>query len=417
MFEENENKNRGKVNYKKLNEVLTISHRVLKTINILVVIVCISTVVIICEKLNVFKFVGSLIGILSPLFIGLVVAWLLNPVVNFLNKKGIKRIFCVLLIYLILIGIIVLLVGSILPILYDQIVGFAQSIPNLFKDLENLLDNVLDKLNGIEGIDIENIKSNILSKMESTSSDITSGITTYIVNIVKALISGVSTFSVGLIIGFFFLLSFENIGETLIGFVPKKIRKETEKLTDSINSSLRNYVVGIIIDASVVFTICSITFGLIGLRAPLLFAVFCALTNVIPFIGPYIGAVPALIVGFSMSPTIGLLTGLAIVVIQFFEGNFLQEMIMSKTTKLHPVTIIMGLLIFGHYWGMIGMVVSTPLMAIIKQLYLYFDEKYDFFKNNDKSRDDDNTNEKSDKKLDIKKISSVDSSKKESEVA
>lgn len=399
MFEESENKNRGKVNYKKVNEVLNVSHSVLKTIHILVVIACISTIVLICEKLNIFKFVGSLLGILSPLFIGLVVAWLFNPLVNFLNKKGIKRIFCVLLIYAILLGIIALLVGSILPILYDQIVGFAQGIPSLFKDLENLLDNVLDKLKGVDGIDIENIKSSIISKMESTSSDLTSSISTYVVNIIKAIISYISTFGVGLVIGFFFLLSFENVGETLIGFVPRKFRKETQQLTDSINGSLRNYVVGIAIDASVVFTICSIAFGLIGLRAPLLFAVFCAITNVIPFIGPYIGAVPALIVGFSMSPTIGLLTGLAIVVIQFFEGNFLQEMIMSKTTKLHPVTIIMGLLIFGHYWGMIGMVVSTPLMAIIKQIYLFFDDKYDFFKNNDKSKDDEN------KKDETKKIS------------
>jgi predicted PurR-regulated permease PerM len=124
-------------------------------------------------------------------------------------------------------------------------------------------------------------------------------------------------------------------------------------------------------------------FSLIGLRAPLLFALFCAITNVIPYAGPYIGAVPALIVGFATSPTIGLLTLIAIVIIQFFEGNFLQEMIMSKTTKLHPVTIISGLLIFGHFWGIFGMVISTPLLAVVKQIYLFLDEKYDFFKSDD----------------------------------
>ena len=136
----------------------------------------------------------------------------------------------------------------------------------------------------------------------------------------------------------------------------------------------------------VVFAICSVVFSLIGLRAPVLFALFCAITNVIPYVGPYIGAVPALIVGFAISPTVGLLTLIAIVIIQFVEGNFLQAMLMSKTTKLHPVTIIMGLLIFGHYWGIIGMVLSTPIIAVLKQIYLFFDEKYDFFKND---KDDD----------------------------
>ena len=268
-----------------------------------------------------------------------------------------------------------------------------------------MLDTLLDKLSGIDGIDITQIKSNIFSKLDPANTDYAGIVIENAGKIGQKLLSGLSTFGVGLIIGFFFLLSFENVGETLIGFVPKKHRKETEKLTNSINESLRNYLVGIAIDASVVFVICSIAFSLTGLRAPLLFAVFCAITNVIPFIGPYIGAIPALIVGFSMSPTIGLLTGLAIVIIQFFEGNFLQEMIMSKTTKLHPVTIIMGLLIFGHYWGMIGMVVSTPLIAIIKQIYTFFDEKYDFFKNNDKDRDDlENVSKKVIKKINDKQI-------------
>ena len=405
MFGENDKDNKGKVNYKKLNEILNISHGVLKALYILVIIACISTIVIIFEKLHIFKFITSLIGMLSPLFIGLVVAWIFNPVVNWLNKKGIKRIFCVLSVYIVLIGVMALLIGSILPILYDQIVGFAKSIPTMLKGLENMLDTLLDKLSGIDGIDITQIKSNIFSKLDPANTDYAGIVIENAGKIGQKLLSGLSTFGVGLIIGFFFLLSFENVGETLIGFVPKKHRKETEKLTNSINESLRNYLVGIAIDASVVFVICSIAFSLTGLRAPLLFAVFCAITNVIPFIGPYIGAIPALIVGFSMSPTIGLLTGLAIVIIQFFEGNFLQEMIMSKTTKLHPVTIIMGLLIFGHYWGMIGMVVSTPLIAIIKQIYTFFDEKYDFFKNNDKDRDDlENVSKKVIKKINDKQI-------------
>ena len=121
---------------------------------------------------------------------------------------------------------------------------------------------------------------------------------------------------------------------------------------------------------------CGVVFSIIGLKAPLLFAIFCAITNVIPYIGPYIGAVPALIVGFSISPTVGLLTGASIIVIQFFEGNFLQEYIMSKTTKLHPVTIIIGLLIFGHFWGIIGMAISAPVIGILKIVFNFFDRKW-----------------------------------------
>lgn len=384
---EKEINNKGKVNYRKLNQVLKVSHNVLRIMYILSIIACIFTFIIVIKELNILKFVLDAISILSPLFIGLIIAWLFNPVVDFLKKKGVKRVIGVLIIYVIFLGVIGLIVGSILPILYEQIINFAQSLPSLFSNIEELMDSILDKLQNIDGIDVENIKNSIMNQLEDISSNLTSGISTYVVNIAKGIISGISTFAVGLVIGFFFLLSFENVGDTLLGYVPKKFKEDTEKLTSSINGSLRNYVVGVAIDATVVFAICSIAFGLIGLRAPLLFAVFCAITNVIPYIGPYIGAVPALIVGFSISPTVGILTLVAIVVIQFFEGNFLQEYIMSKTTKLHPVTIISGLLIFGHYWGMIGMVVSTPLMAVVKQIYLFFDEKYDFFNNNNDKDD------------------------------
>lgn len=379
MSEEKESRGKNKINYKKINEMLKVSHNVLKIFYILAIIVCIYVVLKVCQELKILTFVLDILAILSPLFIGLVIAWLFNPVVTFLKKKGVKRVLGVLIVYTVLLGIIGLLVGSILPILYDQIISFASTVPSLFNGIETALDDFLGKFSDIEGINIENVKSAIINQLETMSDGITSGMSTYIVNIVKGLISGVSSFVVGLVIGFFFLISYDNIGYTVHAFVPKKWKQDVNKLISTIEGSLRNYVVGVLIDATVIFAICSIAFGLIGLRAPLLFAVFCAITNVIPYVGPYIGAVPALIVGFSMSPTIGILTLIAIVVIQFFEGNFLQEYIMSKTTKLHPVTIIMGLLIFGHYWGIIGMVLSTPLIAVFKQIWLFFDSKYDFF--------------------------------------
>ena len=387
MKEEKEIKG-NKLNYRKLNQVLKVSHRVLKILYFLAIIACIFTIIIVAKELKILTFILSVLKVLSPLFIGLIIAWLFDPVVTFLSKKGVKRIFSVLIIYALLLSAIGLIVGSIIPILYDQIISFASSIPSLFKSIESTLDNVLDKLQGVDGVDVESIKETITKQLENASSGLTDGISTSVISFFKGLVSGVTNFVVGLVIGFFFLLSFDNVGDTLIAYVPKKSRKDVEKLVNSINGSLRNYVVGVIIDATIVFGICSLAFGLIGLRAPLLFALFCAITNVIPYVGPYIGAVPALIVGFSISPTVGLFTLIAIVIIQFFEGNFLQETIMSKTTKLHPVTIIMGLLIFGHYWGIIGMVISTPLLAVIKQIYLFFDEKYDFFKTDDDDEDD-----------------------------
>ena len=225
MFEEKETKTRGKLNYRKLNEVIKTSSNVLKVMYILAVFVCVYVGLIVCKELKVGKIILDIFAILSPLFIGLVIAWLFNPVVNFMQKKGVKRIFSVLIIYIILIGVIALVVGSILPILYDQIINFAETVPSLAKDIEKVFNDIVERFRQIDGINIENIKSTVVSQVENFTSDFTSGISSTIVSLIKGLISGVTTFAVGLVIGFFFLLSFDNVGDTLSVFIPKKREK------------------------------------------------------------------------------------------------------------------------------------------------------------------------------------------------
>ena len=148
-------------------------------------------------------------------------------------------------------------------------------------------------------------------------------------------------------------------------------------LTNEINTSLRKYVQGTLICASSIFLLSSIGFAISGLKAPILFGLFCGITNVIPYVGPYIGGAPAVLVGFSQSPIIGIICLVTIVIAQFLESNILNPIVMSKTMKLHPVTIILGLLVFGHFWGMIGMLLATPTIAVLKSIILFLDDKYD----------------------------------------
>ena len=109
-----------------------------------------------------------------------------------------------------------------------------------------------------------------------------------------------------------------------------------------------------------------IGFTIADLKAAALFAFFCGITNIIPYIGPYIGAVPAAIVAFSQSTGIGIAVLIVILIIQGLEGNLLQPIVMSRTMKLSPVTVIVSLLIFGYFWGVFGMILSSPIVATLK---------------------------------------------------
>lgn len=370
-----------KLNIKNLNAVIELGRKLLHITLILLLIIGIYAITLIFKEWHVKDFLFTVLKILSPLFIGFIVAWLFNPLVVWLNKKGINRTFGALIVYLVFIAIIALIINLIVPILYQQMGEFIKMIPAVLDTSKEWLEDTLSYFDNIKQIDIEYVKTVIFSNIENIATGITSDMPNRIISFIKGMFSGLGTLVIGLVIGFYLLISFDNT-ENLLSFLPKKSQKGTRDLLTAIDGSLRGFVQGAILDCSLIFVISSLAFALVGLRAPLLFGLFCGLTNIIPYAGPYIGGAPAVIVGFSQSPTIGIFTLLSIVLIQFVEGNFLQSLILSKTTKLHPVTIIIGLLIFGHFWGILGMAVSTPIISALKTLLLFLDERYDILKFN-----------------------------------
>lgn len=370
-------RNDEKLNIEKLNNTISLLDKILRIMYIFIIIGAVFLTIKLCQELNLKSIILVILKTLSPLFIGLFLAWLFAPIVKKLNKKGIKRSLGTTIVYVAFIGFLLILVGSIIPTLTDQINDFVSMLPSIFDSIKEWIDKLFDSLNNIEGFDAIALKNNIFEKIELYGSSITKGLPEMTVNIVKTLFSGVGSFVVGLIIGFYLLIGFDNAGELLITLLPKKYQKDARELGNEMNNSLRKFVNGALLDACFIFIITSIAFLVIGLKAPILFGLFCAITNVIPYAGPYIGGIPAVIVGLSQSPITGILVLVTIVVIQFLEGNFLQPVILSKTTKLHPVTIMVGLLIFGHFFGIFGMLISTPVIAVCKSVLMFFMEKFE----------------------------------------
>lgn len=367
------NKNIDKNN---LNDIISISKKILKVFYILLIVVGAYILLKIIKELGILGIFLTLIKILTPLFIGIIVAWLLNPFIKMLERKKIRRSIGTAFAYVVLIGCIILIFKAIIPLLYNQTIELVENFPNIFSSVKEWIENLFNNLDS-NAINIENIEKTIFSKLDDISKSLSTSLPSLIINGLTTVISSIGTFIIGLVIGFFLLLSCNNLSATLLELLPKRFRKETNELCSRINHSLRNYVNGALLDAFVVFVVSTIAFAIIGLKAPILFGLFCGLMNVIPYAGPYIGGAPAVIVGFSQSTGIGIAVLIAIIIIQMIEGNVLQTLIISKTTKLNPVTIIIGLLIFGHFFGIVGMLLSTPIIGVLKVLIKYFDEKYE----------------------------------------
>ncbi len=367
------------VDVKTLNDVMSLLKKILKVSYFFIIIAVVVGVTMILKEWEVKNFLLTILKVLSPLFIGLLIAWLFNPFVTWMQKKGIRRSIGTTITYALIIGVISILLNALIPLLIAQVNDFAHSIPSVVDSVSGWLEDLLYQFDNIEYIDVNMVQNNVSASLKSFGNGLTESLPTMTISFVKTLFSGIGAIVIGLIIGFYLLLTFDGVGDTLIGFLPKRLQTSTHELAELVNSSMIRYVQGACLDSTIIFIVSSIGLGLIGLKAPLLFGLFCGVTNVIPYAGPYIGGFPAVIVGFSQGTTTGILTLLLIVVIQFIEGNFFQPYIMSKTTKLHPVTIITGLLVFGHFWGIIGMVVSTPIIGSIKAIILFYDRKYEIF--------------------------------------
>mgnify|MGYP004466521869 FL=1 len=369
------NKKKGNsVDVASLNEILEIGRRLMHIIYVVTIVVLALLGTYVLREWKLLHYLGELLVVISPIFIGIIVAWLFDPVVSWLQDKKVPRIVGCILVYLLIILVLFIILYSFVPLFVDQIGDFVGTIPEIFGDLKHFADNIFNFF-GNTGVDAKVIEENVYSSLETFASDLTTNLPNMLLSISKSLLNGGINFVLGLMVGFYMLFDFNKINDMVTNSMPVSWRKNYAELGSRINSSLRNYVQGVLLIMLLVFITQSIGLTLAGIKAPLIFALFCAITDVIPYFGPYIGAVPAIIVGFTVSPLTGVLCIISIVVVQLLENNFYQPLIMGHTMKLHPVTIMIGLLIFQHFFGIIGMVIATPAIACIKVVCTFINEK------------------------------------------
>ncbi|MDY6015420.1 MAG: AI-2E family transporter [Bacilli bacterium] len=370
-------KDNEKLDIPKLNEIIKVSRNILKIMFAFMIIGLILVTTYLIKEWKLLNFLGAVLSILSPFFIGIIIAWLLDPIVTWLQKNGFKRAIATVMVFLSFISLVVLFFVLLIPSFADQINEFIGSAPSVLNNIKNFGENLFDKLNNIYNYDFTNIKEQLYGGLSNIVSGLTVTLPNKVISIASSIVSGGLNIIFGLFIAFYMLFDFNNVRKHLFNLLPKSIHADAITLTDRLNKTLKSYVQGTLLIMLLLFIFQSITLAIAGLSSPMLFGMFCAVTNVIPYIGPYIGGIPAVIVGFTISPATGIFTLLAVVIAQFLESYFLNPIVMSKTMKLHPVTIMIGLLIFGHFFGILGMVLATPIISCIKIIFNFFNEKYE----------------------------------------
>jgi len=374
MLRRNKNKDK-EIDITSLNNILRIGKRLISIGYFMAIVALILLGTYLMKEWKILNFLKEIIVVISPIFIGFLIAWLFEPFVSWLQSYKIPRILGCILVFILLLGFLFFGCYLFIPSLISQVKDFLVAAPDIFNDLTNFAMNLVRKFDSGNLVNISELKGEITKTITNFGMSIGSDVPKYVFSAGKVLISGGLNFVLGLMVGFYILFDFNKVNDQISNLIPISWRENYKELITRINTSLRSYVQGVLLIMLLVFITQCIGLTLAGMEAPILFALFCAVTDIIPYFGPYIGGIPAVIVGFTISPVTGICVLISIVVVQLLENNFYQPLIMGHTMKLHPVTIMIGLLIFQHFFGIIGMVVATPVIACIKVLLTFVNEK------------------------------------------
>ncbi|RWR15201.1 AI-2E family transporter [Siminovitchia fortis] len=300
------------------------------------------------------------IGLL-PFMIGGFIAYLLHPIVKKIELLGINRIVAILAIYVLFFGGMgyALYVG--IPVLIDQVSHFSEHIPELAGHYKGLVKDLHESTS--------RWPDGIQTQIEERVDDFEQWLNRFLektMSAFKGLINFIFVLAVIPFISFYILKDLDLIKKAAWYMTPKKWRKQGKEFLSAVNTSLGGYIRGQLLVCVLIGTISTLLFWLIGLDYPVIMGLIVAFTNIIPYFGPVIGAVPVTAFALLSSVKLALMSAGIIVLLQLLEGNVLSPYIVGRSINIHPLFIIAALIIGGEAGGVIGMLVAVPLLAILK---------------------------------------------------
>lgn len=302
-----------------------------------------------------------------PFLLAGVLYYLFRPIVNLSEKYKVPKTLAIIVIYLTVIGFFTILVLLVGPLLQKEVSSLVNNFPFLINEIRDLIFEIQ-----------ENEWFNRFQVAETLALDkLSENMTAYITqafNIVSTNIAGLLGFIANVII-FFIIIPFilfymlkegKKAPDQVLKLLPEKQRIEGKKILSDMDSKLSSYIQGQILVSLCVGVLMFAGFLIIGIDYALILALIAMFTNVIPFVGPWIGTVPALIVALIDSPfMVGKILAV-IIIVQQFESNFISPQIMGKKMAIHPLTIILLLIVAGRFAGIIGMLLAVPTYAVCK---------------------------------------------------
>jgi predicted PurR-regulated permease PerM len=317
-------------------------------------------------------FIYEIRSIVILFFITGALAYVVNPSVTKLARKlRLKKGLAIGIFYIMIITPVVTLLILILPVLGNQIMSLVKDIPKYYNVLTDGLKHLQDMFQTNPAMQkmVDSFLASIQPRIESYLSDM--GIKAF--NFIISLTNSIFTLILAIVLNFYFLIDMENIERWFISIIPENIKDKTLNALKEINSSFKSFLKAQLILCLFVGLADGLGAWILGVNYPLILGIIAGFTEIIPYLGPFIGAIPAIIVALTISPWKALEVSIWYLVVQQLEAHFVVPNVMGKTMGLHPLTVIFSLLVFGKLLGFWGVILAVPIAAMIKIiLKIYF---------------------------------------------
>lgn len=338
---------------------------------------------------DIFEFIGTVISLFTPFIIGFVFAYLLNPIVNFFDKKvfdklikdnkKLSNVLSIVLTLFLFLGILILLFSFIIPELLKSIEQLAINLPAYFEDTKKYL------LNSFSSPELKTI---IVNNYEAINNYLTNIINTSLLpqidkwlltlsNGVFGAVKVIFNIVMGFVISVYYLADKTNfiagIKKVIYSIFNVKTANNIMENTRQANDIFGDFITGKLLDGLIVGTITFIFLTIFGYPYALLIGVLIGITNMIPYFGPYIGTIPSALLILMDNPSKCLVFILFIIGLQQIDSYVIEPRVCGSRTGLKSFWVLASILFFGNVFGIVGMILGVPIFAII---YRYLDNLF-----------------------------------------
>jgi predicted PurR-regulated permease PerM len=357
----------------------------MKTLLVALLLLIVAALIYVCTKLGFLftPFTTFLSTIMGPFLIAGFLYYLLQPLVKLLNKLHVKGRAASIMAFVLLVLILGGGLAYLIPQLVTQVASLVQNLPNFLKDTETFVRDFANSKLAAE-LHISDIvasvkidKNEILKFVSAHVSTGATSVSAVVGHIGNAL---VNIFMAPLVL-FYFMKDGNKLSPSIQRFLPEQWRPFTANLLHRMNATMDSYFTGQFTDMLIVGILSCIGYAISGTPYALIIGITAGIMNMVPYIGPWLGAIPAVAVAATVSWKQVLFAVIVAVAVQQIDNNFVYPNVIGKSMEIHPLTVLVLLLTAGNMFGLLGVILGIPVYAVVKTMLACFvaEPKIPFF--------------------------------------